>query len=263
MIVPRMPFTPRVGPRFSRPAVSRRKPETALRDLCEAYYGPVEAFVRRYRSGHDDARDLTHAFFAKLLEGNSLGGIERDARSVPLVPAGSGQAFPGRPTQIAGWPRNGEAANRSSHSTRARVTAGPGNDAHAPLDVADPHGFPPDSFFDHQWALAIVEKAMSGLRAESRGPWRDAAVRGSEAMAHRFRGPRRGDRGGPFAGHDRRGIQGRRPSPAEAIPPARQGPDCLHRRRSGSAPGELDYLIQALIVSQAGSETIQQERGRG
>src|SRR5450755_1577390 len=48
----------------------------ALRDLCEAYYGPVEAFVRRYRAGHDDARDLTHQFFAKLLEGNGLNGVE-------------------------------------------------------------------------------------------------------------------------------------------------------------------------------------------
>ena len=43
----------------------------ALRDLCEAYYGPVEAFVERYRPGHGDARDLTHQFFARLLEGNT------------------------------------------------------------------------------------------------------------------------------------------------------------------------------------------------
>lgn len=44
----------------------------ALRELCEAYYEPVELFVRRHRSGADDARDLTHEFFAKLLEGDSL-----------------------------------------------------------------------------------------------------------------------------------------------------------------------------------------------
>src|SRR4029077_10832552 len=49
----------------------------ALRDLCELYYGPVEAFIGRYRAGHDDARDLTQEFFAKLLEGNSLNGVER------------------------------------------------------------------------------------------------------------------------------------------------------------------------------------------
>src|SRR6266496_5387794 len=49
----------------------------ALRDLCADYYAPVEAFVRRCRTGHDDARDLTHQFFAKLLEGNSLKGVER------------------------------------------------------------------------------------------------------------------------------------------------------------------------------------------
>ena len=45
--------------------------------MCEAYYGPVEAFLRCSRVGHDDARDLTHEFFARLLEGNSLGGVER------------------------------------------------------------------------------------------------------------------------------------------------------------------------------------------
>src|SRR5580704_9931866 len=49
----------------------------ALRHLCEVYYSPVEAFVRRYRAGHDDARDLTHQFFVKLLERNSLKGVER------------------------------------------------------------------------------------------------------------------------------------------------------------------------------------------
>jgi hypothetical protein len=54
-------------------------PETkqALRALCETYYGPVELFVRRYRGGADDARDLTHEFFAKLLEGDSLGNVDR------------------------------------------------------------------------------------------------------------------------------------------------------------------------------------------
>src|SRR6185295_11308291 len=51
----------------------------ALRELCTAYYAPVELFVRRYRGDEADARDLTHEFFAKLLEaeGTSLGQADR------------------------------------------------------------------------------------------------------------------------------------------------------------------------------------------
>lgn len=49
----------------------------ALRELCETYYAPVELFIRRYRGSAEDAQDLTHEFFAKLLEGNSLGNADR------------------------------------------------------------------------------------------------------------------------------------------------------------------------------------------
>src|SRR5215475_3825723 len=51
----------------------------ALRELCAAYYAPVELFVRRYCGGEADARDLTHEFFARVLEadGMSLGGADR------------------------------------------------------------------------------------------------------------------------------------------------------------------------------------------
>src|SRR4051812_30864101 len=46
--------------------------QQALATLCEAYWYPLSAFVRR--SGHqpEDARDLTQAFFARLLEKHYL-----------------------------------------------------------------------------------------------------------------------------------------------------------------------------------------------
>ena len=55
----------------------------ALRSLCETYYSPVELFVQRYitaatSKSTDDARDLTHEFFAKLLEGQSLQNADRN-----------------------------------------------------------------------------------------------------------------------------------------------------------------------------------------
>lgn len=48
----------------------------ALAILCETYWYPVYAFIRR--SGHepDTARDLTQGFFTRLLERRDIGGAE-------------------------------------------------------------------------------------------------------------------------------------------------------------------------------------------
>src|SRR5262245_51947476 len=40
----------------------------ALSSLCEIYWMPVYAFVRRTGASVEDARDLTQAFFTKVLE---------------------------------------------------------------------------------------------------------------------------------------------------------------------------------------------------
>jgi DNA-directed RNA polymerase specialized sigma24 family protein len=138
----------------------------ALRDLCEVYYSPVEAFVRRYRVGHDDARDLTHEFFSKLLEGNSLMGVERTRGRFRSYLLGAVKHF------LFDQVDRSLAEKRGSGQSPQSLQASPGHDRsrrqeHTPLDVADPHGFPPDAFFDRQWALAIVETAMSVLQAES------------------------------------------------------------------------------------------------
>ena len=40
----------------------------------------------------------------------------------------------------------------------------PHSDGHEPVD---PQGFPPDTYFDRQWGLAIVQQAMTELRTEA------------------------------------------------------------------------------------------------
>ena len=48
----------------------------ALGELCAGYYEPVVTFLRS-RSGNDDsARELAHAFFARVLAAGSLGGAD-------------------------------------------------------------------------------------------------------------------------------------------------------------------------------------------
>src|SRR4051812_9689600 len=50
----------------------------ALKELCEAYYSPVELFIRFHCPQPDLARDLTHDFFVRLLEGNSLQNAQQE-----------------------------------------------------------------------------------------------------------------------------------------------------------------------------------------
>src|SRR5690348_14867403 len=44
----------------------------ALAKLCESYWYPVYAFVRRRGHSPEEALDLTQGFFARLMEKNSL-----------------------------------------------------------------------------------------------------------------------------------------------------------------------------------------------
>ena len=147
----------------------------ALRDLCEAYYGPVEVFIRRYRSGRDDAQDLTHEFFSKLLEGDTLRGVDRTRGRFRSYLLGAVKHF------LSDWADRMMADKRGSRQLPQSLNSSASEnrsdkDECTPLDVADPQGFPPDAFFDRQWALLIVEKAMSLLQAE----WQD------RGEAHRF-----------------------------------------------------------------------------
>ena len=138
----------------------------ALRNLCEDYYGPVEAFVGRYRAGHDDARDLTHQFFAKLLEGNTLKGVERTRGRFRSYLLGAVKHFLADQADraLAEKRRSGQVPE-SLQTFRTHNRSERQEDM--PIDVADLDWFPPDAFFDRQWALAIIERAMSALQAEA------------------------------------------------------------------------------------------------
>src|SRR5882724_8232995 len=50
----------------------------ALCQLCQTYWYPLYAFVRRQGHSPHDAEDLTQGFFARLLESESLAGVSRE-----------------------------------------------------------------------------------------------------------------------------------------------------------------------------------------
>lgn len=55
-----------------------RNASRALAEICEAYWYPIYAFVRRKGYGVEDAEDLTQGFFARLLRKDILAAADRD-----------------------------------------------------------------------------------------------------------------------------------------------------------------------------------------
>lgn len=140
----------------------------ALRHLCETYYTPVEFFIRRYRhlanvNQTDEARDLTHEFFAKLLEGGGLDRADRRRGRFRTYLLGAVKHF------LADQRDRDTSLKRGGGKIIESLDCRPTNSHHNtdPREVIDPQAFPPDSCFDHQWALTVVEQAMTTLRAEA------------------------------------------------------------------------------------------------
>ena len=50
----------------------------ALAGLCETYWGPVHRYIRCTCRSDDDARDLTQAFFTRMLERGDFGNARRE-----------------------------------------------------------------------------------------------------------------------------------------------------------------------------------------
>src|SRR6476469_768996 len=55
-----------------------REASGALEALCQAYWFPVYAYVRRHTCIAEDAQDLTQGFFAHLLDKDGIGKAHPD-----------------------------------------------------------------------------------------------------------------------------------------------------------------------------------------
>ena len=161
-------------------AAKGRSPEArqALHDLCATYYEPVAKFVQRVRDrGHsqcnsssesvgrpvEETKDLTHEFFAKLLEGTSLDHADRTRGRFRSYLLGAVKHF------LADRHDRENALKRGGGQIQS-LTAKHDSDDSTPSESfhpADPQGFPPDSYFDREWGLAVVQQAMDVLRAEA------------------------------------------------------------------------------------------------
>ena len=131
--------------------------EGALAWLCEAYWFPLYAFLRRKGHSEDDARDLVQSFFVHVLEKNALVGLDPQA--------GKFRAF-----MLA-------ALKNFVANERARAAAEKRRASHAAFTVSLDDAeeiyrreaskeLDAEQLYERRWALAVVLSASGKLREE-------------------------------------------------------------------------------------------------
>jgi RNA polymerase sigma factor (sigma-70 family) len=134
--------------------------QAALSELCEAYYAPVLTFIRHTGRDEDAARDLTHEFFARLLARHGLDTVDPARGRFRSFLLGAVKHF------LADHHDRARAGKRGGGQPLVSIEAGAASDTTAALQIPDPAGPPPDTIFDRQWALTLIERALNGLADE-------------------------------------------------------------------------------------------------
>ena len=129
----------------------------ALERLCQIYWKPVYAFIRRHGYNPDEAQDLCQAFFAALLEKKSLAAADKERgkfRSFLL-------------TAVKHFLAN--------EWDRAHALKRGGGKVALSLDLKETEGWyvpaavesaTPETLFERRWALSLLEHVVTKLRSE-------------------------------------------------------------------------------------------------
>lgn len=129
----------------------------ALEKLCQAYWYPLYAYVRREGRTSHEAQDLTQEFFASLLETHALEGVHPDKGRFRSFLIASLRHF---------------LANERKHSHRQKRGGGR---VHFSLDEERAEGryqhepsdnFTPERAFERRWAETLLQGVLDRLRDE-------------------------------------------------------------------------------------------------
>ena len=137
----------------------RRTPQStqALEQLCQTYWYPLYAYVRRRGYSREDAEDLTQAFFERFLEKNYLEQLDAERGRFRAFLLACLKHF----------------LTNEWHKSRRQKRGG--NITHLSLDwqtadthfqVADTAEPSPDKTFDREWATTLLGKVIKKLSTE-------------------------------------------------------------------------------------------------
>ena len=128
----------------------------SLSNLCNVYWYPLYAFVRRQGVSEHDAQDLTQEFFARLLAKGWLGGVDRERGRFRSWLLASMKHFLANE-----WDR-AQAIKRGGQATLISF-----DDDSAEARYGREPSVSADSLFDRRWALTLLDRVLDRLREES------------------------------------------------------------------------------------------------
>ena len=130
----------------------------ALSALCETYWYPVYAFVRRSGASAEDAEDLTQAYFARFLEKRFLDDVRPERgrfRSFLLVSV----------RNFLHNERDRERAQKRGGGQRPLPLHGEEGEVRYEREPVD--AVTPEVLFERAWVRAVLDRALARLEAES------------------------------------------------------------------------------------------------
>lgn len=131
--------------------------EAALALLCQRYWYPLYAYVRRHVGDVHEAQDLTQAFFARLLEKDTL------RRAAPERGRFRSFLLTALKHFLANeWDR-GNAQKRGGGRPLLSLDLA---DGESRFHQGPAHGLTPERTYERDWTLRLLELILERLRAE-------------------------------------------------------------------------------------------------
>jgi len=124
----------------------------ALEELCQTYWYPLYAYVRRQGHSPEDAQDLTQEFFAKLIAKHYLGDVDRSKGKFRSFLLASLKHFLANEWDKARAQKRGGSQTIVSLDAETRYSLEPADEVSA------------DKIFERRWALTLLDEVLKQLR---------------------------------------------------------------------------------------------------
>jgi RNA polymerase sigma-70 factor (ECF subfamily) len=129
---------------------------TALARLCESYWYPLYAYVRR-NADSQEAQDLTQSFFAHLLEKQTITRADHDRGRFRDFLLASFKNF------LANQRQRANAEKRGGGKTKLSLDFAAGESRY---QIEPSHALTAEKLYERRWVLTLLDQVLNQLRLE-------------------------------------------------------------------------------------------------